>query len=63
VDDKSSVARGLQSELARVKETEDSDANILGDSIRIEDQSEQQEKDGSGTHATTLPTGAACGLR
>ena len=57
------VVRGLQRELARMKETEDSDTNILGDGIGIEDQSEQQEQNGSGRHASTLPTRGAFGLR
>jgi len=63
VDSKSIVARGLQRELVRMKETENSDANILGDGIGIKDQSEQQEQDASARHATTLPSGAAFGPR
>ena len=63
MDNKSIVARGLQRELVRMKETENSDANILGDGIGIKDQSEQQERGGFGGHATTLPSGAAYGPR
>ncbi len=52
-------ARGSQRDLARMKETEDTDADILG----MKDQSEEQKEDGSSQHAANPPNCEACGPR
>src|SRR5882762_4519412 len=53
------LARGLQRELPRMKETKDADTNILCDCAGIRDEREEQEKDNSGQHAVIPPNGGA----
>src|SRR4029077_15821185 len=56
-------ARGLQRELARMKEAEHADADILGDSLGIKGQSEEEKEHGPGQHAVNPPDFGACGPR
>ncbi len=63
LDDYCFFARGSQRDLARMKETEDTDADILGDCLGMKDQSEEQKEQGSGQHAANPPNCEACGPR
>ncbi len=63
VNDNRLISRGLQLDFARMKKTEDSDADILGDCMGTQGQSEEQKNDSSARHAANPPSGGACGPR